>query len=96
VTALGILVQSFIVVFGRLLLLVAVCHFVYIYFSWNRWSTWSTSHSCDDAWAGWIWNRWSLTLISLTEVRNYLAFFDGVILKNLFTVKNLSFELFLP
>jgi hypothetical protein len=41
--------------------------------------------------------RWLyLTLISLAEVRNYLAFFDGVILKNLFTVKNLSFELFLP
>jgi hypothetical protein len=38
----------------------------------------------------------SLTLISLAEVRNYLAFFDGLILKNLFTVKNLSFELFLP
>jgi hypothetical protein len=31
VTALGILVQSFIVVFGRLLLLVAVCQFGYIF-----------------------------------------------------------------
>jgi len=37
-----------------------------------------------------------LTLISLAEARNYLAFFDGLLLKNLFTVKNLSFQLFLP
>ncbi len=38
----------------------------------------------------------SLTLMRLAEARNCLAFFDGLILKNLFTVKNLSFELFLP
>ena len=37
-----------------------------------------------------------LTLMRLAEARNCLAFFDGLILKNLFSVKNLRVQLFLP
>ena len=37
-----------------------------------------------------------LTLMSLTEARYCLAIFSGLILKNLFSVKNLRVQLFLP
>jgi len=37
-----------------------------------------------------------LTLMSLAEARYCLAIFSGLILKNLFSVKNLRVQLFLP
>ena len=45
-----------------------------------------------------IWRRCGkhLTLMSLAEARYCLAIFSGLILKNLFSVKNLRVQLFLP
>ena len=40
--------------------------------------------------------RDGLTLMSLAEARYCLAIFSGLILKNLFSVKNLRVQLFLP
>jgi hypothetical protein len=41
-------------------------------------------------------NSGTLTLMSLAEARYCLAIFSGLILKNLFSVKNLRVQLFLP